>query len=110
MKRKFRKKEKNTIIEILNEEEKKNRLKRALNHGIEILEQIDTLKESLKDMLNEESMMLDIRKSELQKLLKAGYNKRKIIDYFENEKNKIDILETVLDILQNREKTTKNAE
>lgn len=94
----------NEILNIVNDTEKREKLKKIINDGIKIYREIEDIKLSLKDIIDDSAKSLKIKKSLLSKVIKAGYKKTIAIDYFENEKFKIELIETLLDMAQGKRK------
>lgn len=94
----------NEILNIINDSEKREKLRKTINDGIKIYREIEDIKASLKDFLDDSAKSLEIKKSLLSKVIRAGYKKMTTIDYFENEKFKIDLIETLLDMAQGKNK------
>lgn len=97
-------KKENEILNIVNDTEKREKLKKIINDGIKIYREIEDIKLSLKDFIDDSAKSLKIKKSLLSKVIKAGYKKTTAIDYFENEKFKIELIETLLDMAQGKRK------
>lgn len=75
----------------------KAKLRHGVEEGIKTLQAIDDLRESLKDTLKAIAEELDIKPSVLTKAIKVAYK-----DSFEDEKEQVDELETILHLVGRR--------
>lgn len=80
-------------IESLKSEDNK-KLKRLFEEGVKILQEIQDLRESLKDTVNAHAEELDIKPAVLNKAMKAYFK-----DSFTKEKETVNEVEHILDLI-----------
>ncbi len=78
--------------------EHKARIKSTLNEAINTLQEIKDLREGINDLLNSLATDLNIPKKELSAAVKLGFKKSQRSSVIEEEKESLDLVESLLNI------------
>jgi len=78
--------------------EHKARIKHALDEAINTMQEIKDLREGMNDLLNTVAKDLNLPKKELATAAKLGFKKAQRSSVIEEEKESLDLVETLLNI------------
>lgn len=89
--------------EDLNDPVIRAKLENFIKASIEILDQINTYRESYKDLKDDYCDQIGAPKRLLNKIAKYAYLKKKEQDKLQQEKENINLIENILDMIQNKD-------
>jgi len=78
--------------------EHKARIKHTLDEAINTMQEIKDLREGMNDLLNTVASDLNLPKKELAAAVKLGFKKAQRTSVIEEEKESLDLVETLLNI------------